>query len=101
MSAPCTDAQKMERIFLLRVSRQADSATVASTVGCYRQHRESPWSSHILPNLRYRYSMMDYVLTHTETVVEETRVLERLGSRRLHNNAILSLFLHHDCLHLP
>jgi hypothetical protein len=26
----------LERIFLLRVSKQADSATVAATVGCYR-----------------------------------------------------------------
>jgi hypothetical protein len=77
MSAPCNDAQKMERIFLLRVSRQADSATVASTVGCYRQHRESPWRSPTLPNLNYRYSTMDSILTHTKATVEDTQVVQQ------------------------
>jgi hypothetical protein len=65
MSAPCNDAQKMERIFLLRVSRQADSATVVATVGCYRQHRGSLWRSHTLSNLNYRYTILDPTSTHT------------------------------------
>jgi hypothetical protein len=65
MSAPCNDAQKMERIFLLRVSRQADSATVASTVGCYRQHRVSPRRSHTLPNRNYSCTILDPTSAHT------------------------------------